>query len=128
MPEFARNGFFEAEKCLVNGLPTSATLNLVRCLGATVRDFHGRLLPGATGNLTWAERETALFELARTEHDLFPTINFTKNLRIDHRNPATHAEKEYDDYEAKRLWYLSVDAVTRMAHSVQRHFRPNGIA
>jgi hypothetical protein len=118
MPPGARDGFVQAEKCILDGQFNAAALLLGRCVEAMMKQFYGRVIPSPVTNATWQQMEAALYELR--DRELFPALSSSKDIRLNHRNPSIHDDKTYDEYEINEYWHMSVQTVSRMARVLEK--------
>lgn len=126
LPLIAQQDLVDAGECLANRQPTAAAPLLLRCVEATLREFH-RCVTGETSQeKDWNTLENEIGLSIGTARWFI--IGPIKDIRINHRNPTMHAEKRYNLEEAQRLFYQCIEILTRMTEILTLRNRPKGIA
>jgi hypothetical protein len=118
VPQNAQNDLIEADKCFRAGHFNAGARLLVGALELMMKHFYSTVHPVPDAQTSWSQMEDDLFKL--NDRELYSVLYLVKGFRIDYRNPTTHGDKAYDQYEAVALWHMAVNAVTRMANVLER--------
>ena len=128
LPSMAQEDLVEAGECLASRNPNGSATLLLRCVKAMLRELHWSLMGETGAEMDWNTMENGVSNSIADYGKRMYILGPLRDLRFNFRNKTMHGLKRFGMEDGQRLFYLCIEAITRMTENLSEHSRPEGIA